>query len=120
MILPFSGSHGLLVPVNWHQVIDERNYEMDQVIASELRARGGLKWAGYDHDVLPAWIAEMDFGLAPEVADALHAAVDRADTGYHYPGLEREAATALVEAADQVCPYSHATRGNIDVAITVV
>ena len=36
------------------------------------------------------------------------------------PGLERQAAQALVDAAHQVCPYSRATRGNIDVTITVV
>jgi len=36
------------------------------------------------------------------------------------PGMDRQAAQALVEAAHQVCPYSHATRGNIDVTITVV
>jgi osmotically inducible protein OsmC len=36
------------------------------------------------------------------------------------PGLERQAAQDLVDAAHQVCPYSNATRGNIDVAINVV
>jgi lipoyl-dependent peroxiredoxin len=36
------------------------------------------------------------------------------------PGLEREVAQALVEAAHQTCPYSKATRGNIDVAINLV
>ena len=36
------------------------------------------------------------------------------------PGMEREAAQNLVNAAHQVCPYSNATRGNIDVTITVV
>jgi osmotically inducible protein OsmC len=36
------------------------------------------------------------------------------------PGMERQAAQALVDAAHQVCPYPHATRGNIDVAINVV
>ena len=35
------------------------------------------------------------------------------------PGLDREVATAVAEAAHQVCPYSKATRGNIDVKITV-
>ena len=35
------------------------------------------------------------------------------------PGMERTAAQALVDAAHQVCPYSNATRGNIDVSITV-
>lgn len=59
-----------------------------------LRALGGLKWTSHDPDVLPAWVAEMDFGLAPVIAEALHAAVDRGDTAYHYPALEEEAATA--------------------------
>ncbi|BDU17304.1 organic hydroperoxide resistance protein [Lysobacter auxotrophicus] len=36
------------------------------------------------------------------------------------PGLPREQAEALVQKAHQVCPYSNATRGNIDVALTVV
>ena len=36
------------------------------------------------------------------------------------PGVQREVAQALVDAAHQTCPYSKATRGNIDVAINVV
>jgi Ohr subfamily peroxiredoxin len=36
------------------------------------------------------------------------------------PGLERAAAEALVAAAHEVCPYSNATRGNIDVSLTVI
>jgi Ohr subfamily peroxiredoxin len=36
------------------------------------------------------------------------------------PGLEREVAQALLDAADQTCPYSKATRGNIPVAINLV
>ena len=36
------------------------------------------------------------------------------------PGLERERAQSLTDAAHQICPYSKATRGNIDVVITVV
>jgi Ohr subfamily peroxiredoxin len=36
------------------------------------------------------------------------------------PGMDRAAAEALVAAAHQVCPYSNATRGNIDVTLTVV
>ncbi len=35
------------------------------------------------------------------------------------PGLERDAAQALVEKAHAVCPYSNATRGNIDVRLTL-
>lgn len=36
------------------------------------------------------------------------------------PGMEKDAAQKLVEAAHQVCPYSNATRGNIDVNLIVV
>jgi len=35
------------------------------------------------------------------------------------PGMERAAAEKIVEAAHKVCPYSNATRGNIDVTLTV-
>jgi osmotically inducible protein OsmC len=36
------------------------------------------------------------------------------------PGFSRGDAEALVAAAHQVCPYSNATRGNIDVTLTIV
>ena len=61
---------------------------------------------------------------------AIDAEVDLCRTGADYflqarlnislPGLEREAARSLVDAAHQMCPYSKAVRGNIDVAINVV
>ena len=65
--------------------------------AEELRARGGLKWTFHPDDVLAAWVAEMDFGLAPAITEALHAAVDRGDTGYFHPGADRAAAQASVD-----------------------
>ena len=58
---------------------------------------------------------------------AVDAEVDLGTTGGGYmlqarlnvnlPGLDREVAQALVDAADQTCPYSKATRGNINVVI---
>jgi Ohr subfamily peroxiredoxin len=47
------------------------------------------------------------FGIAVKMAVAL-------------PGMDRAAAEALVATAHEVCPYSNATRGNIDVALMVV
>ena len=35
------------------------------------------------------------------------------------PGAERSTVQELVEKAHQVCPYSNAVRGNIDVKLTV-
>lgn len=36
------------------------------------------------------------------------------------PGLDKTQAKALVDKAHVVCPYSNATRGNIDVTLTIV
>jgi osmotically inducible protein OsmC len=52
-------------------------------------------------------LAHGNFGLAARLNVSL-------------PGMERQAAQALVDAAHEVCPYSRATRGNIDVVLTVV
>ena len=38
----------------------------------------------------------------------------------HIPGMDHAAAEALVEKAHVVCPYSNATRGNIDVTLKVI
>ena len=61
---------------------------------------------------------------------AIDASVDLGKVGAGYgiavrlaislPGMDRAAAQALVDAAHQVCPYSNATRGNIDVTLTLV
>jgi Ohr subfamily peroxiredoxin len=44
----------------------------------------------------------------------------RARLNVSLPGLDRETAQRVVDAAHQVCPYSKATRGNIEVAINLV
>jgi osmotically inducible protein OsmC len=36
------------------------------------------------------------------------------------PGVDRDVAQSLVDAAHEICPYSKATRGNIDVVVTLV
>jgi lipoyl-dependent peroxiredoxin len=58
--------------------------------------------------------AEVDLGLS-EGGFLL-----RARLNVSLPGLEREVAQSIVEAAHQICPYSKATRGNIEVAINLV
>ena len=54
----------------------------DDLSIDALRRRGTVKWSFYGDDVLPAWVAEMDFPLAPVLQAALHEAVERSDTGY--------------------------------------
>jgi Ohr subfamily peroxiredoxin len=68
--------------------------------------------------------------IALPVDLAIDAEVDLhlADGGYFLstrldvslPGIPRDVAQSLVDEADQICPYSKATRGNIDVAIKLV
>lgn len=52
----------------------------------ELPARSSAKWRAYPPDVLPLWVAEMDFALAEPIASALHDAINRSDTGYRWAG----------------------------------
>jgi lipoyl-dependent peroxiredoxin len=58
--------------------------------------------------------AEVDLGAAGD-GYALQARLN-----VSLPGVERDVARALVDEAHQICPYSKATRGNIDVAINLV
>ena len=62
----------------------------------------------------PAIDAEVDLNLA----DGGYFL--RARLNVSLPGVEPEFARALVDEAHQICPYSKATRGNIDVAINLV
>ncbi len=53
----------------------------DHLRIEELRQRPGAKWR-VDPDVLPAWVADMDFPVAPAIADAIEHTVRRGDLGY--------------------------------------
>ncbi|VXB43138.1 Organic hydroperoxide resistance protein [Burkholderia sp. 8Y] len=71
---------------------------------------------------------KMKVTLPPDLS--VDAEVDLGMTGDAYllgarlnvslPGIEKEIARALVDAAHETCPYSKATRGNIEVAINLV
>lgn len=43
-----------------------------------------------------------------------------ADLRVELPGIDRAEAEKLVSAAHEICPYSNATRGNVDVGLTLV
>ena len=67
--------------------------DFDRIDEASLRAAGGLKWSAFP-DCIGAFVAEMDFGLADPVAEALHAAVASGATGYPTPALTRGLAQA--------------------------
>lgn len=47
-----------------------------------LRSRTSEKWAEHPDDVIPMFVAEMDYPLAEPIRRALHEAIDRGDAGY--------------------------------------
>jgi cystathionine beta-lyase len=49
---------------------------------AELRGRHGMKWSKCPPGVLPSWVADMDYPVAPVIGRALRAAVERSDLGY--------------------------------------
>ncbi len=48
----------------------------------ECRAALVCKWGEVESDVLPAWVAEMDYAVAEPITEALHRAIDAGLTGY--------------------------------------
>ena len=70
--------------------------EFDRIDIATLRRAGGLKWSLHP-DAIGAFVAETDFGTAPVVTDALHAAVDASAFGY-LPAAMAEAMSAAYAA----------------------
>ncbi len=81
---------------------------------------GAMKYAASQDKTLPRVPAD----IAVQANVGIGA---RADQGFGLtvtlevtlPGIEREAAQRLIDAGHGICPYSHATRGNIDVVTTL-
>jgi len=59
--------------------------------------------------------AEIGFGPRSEGGYGI-----TADLKVHLPGVEKEAGEKLMQAAHEVCPYSNATRNNVNVGLTLV
>jgi osmotically inducible protein OsmC len=66
--------------------------------------------------------------LPPDVAIAAEVDLRRSETGYSLaarmdvvvPGLDRRVAQDLVDEAHEICPYSVATRGNVEIEINLI
>lgn len=81
---------------------------------------GAMKFAASQDKALPRVPSDVSVASAVGIGA-------RDDGGFglsvaltiNLPGVDRAAAEELVARADTICPYSHATRGNIDVTLTV-
>ena len=76
--------------------------------------------AGKQKISLPAEVSiTSDVAIGPH-ANKPGAFGIQVDMKISVPGMDRAALEALVATAHEVCPYSNATRGNVDVSLTVV
>ena len=61
-------------------------YDFDQVV--ERKGTDSIKWQRYGNDVIPLWVADMDFVSPEPIVKALHERVDHRVFGYGGPGEE--------------------------------
>jgi cysteine-S-conjugate beta-lyase len=54
----------------------------DNLLPDSLRHVDSMKWTKYGQDVLPLWVADMDFPVAPAILEALHSRLERG-LGYY-------------------------------------
>lgn len=88
----------------------------------------GAGWSACFIGAMGLAAAKMKLSLPVDVAVDAEVDLGKTDDAFFLqarlnvslPGLEHDVAQALVDAAHQNCPYSRATRGNIDVQIKLV
>ncbi|WP_233887614.1 organic hydroperoxide resistance protein [Paraburkholderia flagellata] len=118
--------------------VSESSLDLKLVTPRELGGAGGagtnpeqLFAAGYSACFLGAmkFVAHRDgIAIPADVSVAGSVGIGAIPTGFgievelkiSLPGLDRAIAQTLVERAHIVCPYSNATRGNIDVTLTLI
>jgi len=122
---------------NGHATTDDGRLDLDLRIPTEMGGPGGatnpeqlfaVGYAACFHSALKVVAqrtgldvsgsevsASVGIGVLPDGGFGLTVELD-----VHVPNLDRPVAETLVADAHNVCPYSNATRGNIDVVLTVV
>jgi cystathionine beta-lyase len=96
------------------------NPRLTELPLERLRRRRSAKWARYPADVLPAWIAEMDFPLAEPVKRALLAAIEDDDCGYAGPEELGEAFAGFAAARHDWAVAPEAVSPSPDVVSAIV
>ena len=85
-------------------------------------------WSGCFTSAIKGVAAQMKVKLPPDIAVDSEVDLYNGDEGYFLkarlnvslPGLERQVAQSILDAAHETCPYSKAVRGNIDVEYNLV
>jgi len=122
---------------NGHAFTDDGLLDLDLKIPKEMGGEGGATnpeqlfaagWSACFEGALGVVAKQRQIALPEDTAIDAEVDLNLGDGGFFLrarlnviiPGVEREVAEALVKAAHEVCPYSKATRGNIDVTLNVV
>ncbi len=66
-----------------------------------LRALSGIKWQRYGAEVIPAWVADMDFPTAPAIVESLRAMVAASDFGYNLTAFDDSIPKAWAEWSER-------------------
>jgi cysteine-S-conjugate beta-lyase len=59
-----------------------RDHAFDSLTDTQLRGRNTIKWNHFGPDVLPLWVAEMDYPTAPAVLEGVRTCVENEEFGY--------------------------------------
>jgi osmotically inducible protein OsmC len=122
---------------NGHVASDDGFVDLDLHIPTEMGGPGGatnpeeLFAAGYAacfHSAMKLIAGQQKLDVEGTEVSASIGIGPNGDGGFgltaslviYAPKLDKAAAESLVEAAHKVCPYSNATRGNIEVSLSVV
>jgi cystathionine beta-lyase len=99
---------------------------IDSLSAAELHGSSRLKWRLFGEHVLPAWVADMDFPVAPPIQRAVRDLLDRHDLGYHRgplsPGLRDALVSRMAERfswqiePQRIVPLANVLQG-LDVSV---
>ncbi|MHB1598259.1 MAG: MalY/PatB family protein [Acidimicrobiales bacterium] len=74
-------------------------FDLERYSRADLERRSGTKWRRHGGSAIGAWIADMDYPVAPEVTSAVRALLDADDLGYPDQSLEEEVREAFSERA---------------------
>ena len=70
-------------------------YDLERYSRAELQGRTGVKWHRDGSAAIAAWVADIDFPIAPEIRAAIDALVSSDDLGYPDPSLDASVRSAF-------------------------
>jgi cystathionine beta-lyase len=92
---------------------------LDDLDVSLLRQRTGEKWSLYPEDVLPLWVADMDFPAAEPIQRLIRRSLDLGDLGYPLHPAPTQLPSIFAQRAEESFDWRVATR-NVELITDVV